>query len=987
MPEAGTGSYHPKDGGTPYLGPTKVSGAENDDALPDPSLSLRSSLSGRYSIVSLHAKGGLGEIFVATDIELSRQVALKRIVGEFADDTASRRRFVMEAEITAHLEHPGVVPVHGMGVDESGRPCYAMRLVRGETLAEAIQRFHHSRASKRRPRSWESDREFRQLLHRFIALCNTVAYAHSQGIIHRDIKPLNVMLGPYGETLLVDWGLAKRIASPSESPAEDETDGTRKPSSHTDGESQKAQVDSQATGAPAPQLTRVGSALGTPAYMSPEQAAGKWDEVGPAADIYSLGATLYTIITGTAPFQESSADVLLSQVRKGDFPRPRQVHPKVPRALEAICLKAMATDPAARYGSALDLAADLEQWLAGERVSAYAEPITDRIARFFRRRRSLVVGTAALLWTAVVLLSIGNVVISRERDEKARCHMLAEHNFQLAREAVDQMLTRVAQEKLANIPHMKRLQRELLRDALRFYQNFLYHRKEDPLVQHDIARAYSRVGDIHRMLGEFEASRKAYEASITISRRLVQQFPDSGIYRRELAGTLNNFANLLSQTRHAKEAEAAHYEAFTIKQQLAEDFPDEPSYQEMLGRSYNNRGEQLRRAGRSREAEQAFLKAISIHEALANKYPDRDAHRNDLAMATHNAAILFFSTNRPKTALEYFSKALALYRQLVKDAPDDPERRSALARTLSGLGVVCRSQARLDQAAEYYREASDILEGLSKDFPLVPDYRGSLGVTLNNLANVYVDRGQLEQAEEILRRAIQIEGSLVADHIDSQVYRRQLALSQHVLGVLLLSQDRLDEAEEQLSQARQIRQRLVEESPQVPGYQSRLADTLQSLASLERKRGRIGQAENLIRQAIEHQQIAVRAASSVPQHRAQLQQQWKLLATLLLERNAAAEAAQAASQLARTEPQPGKATLWAAGILAQCVRAVRQNSDGNPNQKNAQAEKWTRQAINLLRLAIRNHAVETKQLQRQPEFEPIRSDRRFRDLLKLAPSQ
>jgi tetratricopeptide (TPR) repeat protein/tRNA A-37 threonylcarbamoyl transferase component Bud32 len=348
----------------------------------------------RYRVLRQHARGGLGEVFVAEDTELHREVALKEIRSEHAGDKDSRGRFVLEAEITGGLEHPGIVPVYGLGSYEDGRPFYAMRFVRGDNLKEAIQRFHQAEVPQRDP--GERNVGFRELLGRFVDVCNAVAYAHSRGIVHRDLKPGNVMLGKYGETLVVDWGLAKPVGRPDDLP--DTGEATLRPSS---GASDVAQ-------------TRMGSAVGTPSFMSPEQAAGRLDQLGPAADIYSLGATLYAVLTGTAPFRGKS-DEVLPQVQHGDFRAPRQVKATIPAALEAICLKAMALRSADRYRTALALAEDVEHWLADEPVSAWAEPLRLRVGRWARRHKPLVSGAAAALLVGLLALGVGGYWYGQEQ--------------------------------------------------------------------------------------------------------------------------------------------------------------------------------------------------------------------------------------------------------------------------------------------------------------------------------------------------------------------------------------------------------------------------------------------------------------------------------------------------------------------------------------------------------------------------------------------
>src|SRR3990172_1478169 len=264
----------------------------------------------RFEVLRPHAWGGLGEVCVARDRELNREVALKRIHERHASDTNSCERFLLEAEITGGLEHPGIVPVYGLGKETDGRPYYAMRFIRGETLKDAIKKYHSNTSRS------DSERrvELRQLLGRFVAVCNAIEYAHSRGVIHRDIKPSNIMLGKYGETLVVDWGLAKAVGRSGTDSVRDES--TMKPMSAS-GSSE----------------TLPGSAVGTPAFMSPEQADGRVEDIGPASDVYSLGATLYTLLTGKEPFESSVVGVILGKVQAGDFLPPRERHPSVPRGL------------------------------------------------------------------------------------------------------------------------------------------------------------------------------------------------------------------------------------------------------------------------------------------------------------------------------------------------------------------------------------------------------------------------------------------------------------------------------------------------------------------------------------------------------------------------------------------------------------------------------------------------------------------------------
>jgi eukaryotic-like serine/threonine-protein kinase len=527
------------------------------DATATTSVGTTTSEGQRFRVSRAHARGGLGAVFVALDSELNREVALKQILDHHADDPTRRQRFLQEAEITGGLEHPGIVPVYGLGTHDGGRPFYAMRFVKGDSLKDAITRFHREESLTRD--AGRRSMELRRLIRRFLDVCNAIGYAHDRGVLHRDLKPDNVIVGKHGETLVVDWGLAKATGRPE--PTADEGPLCL----------------SSASGSAE---TLPGSALGTPAYMSPEQARGDLDALGPHSDVYSLGATLYCLLTGKAPF-EGEADEVLRRVRAGDFPAPRRLDPAIDPAIEALCLKAMATRPVDRYASCRALAEDVERWTADEPVAAYPEPLARRARRWAKRHRTAVTGAAAALAAGVVGLSLviavqtkakadiaqslanemrANAALGLANADLTRSKAAVQDRFELAVDAIRTFHKGVSEDFLLKEDQFKDLRDRLLKSAADFYSKLgaRLGNETDAASRKALTDANFELADLTFKVGRSEDALAAHRAVLVRREALAADPAADALAKVDVGRSLIAVAVLLQATGKMDEALASY---------------------------------------------------------------------------------------------------------------------------------------------------------------------------------------------------------------------------------------------------------------------------------------------------------------------------------------------------------------------------------------------------------------------------------------------
>jgi tetratricopeptide (TPR) repeat protein/tRNA A-37 threonylcarbamoyl transferase component Bud32 len=737
-----------------------------------------------YRHCRLHDQGGLGVVFAAQQQELDRLVALKRIRPEKLHE-AARRRFLREAALTARLQHPGVVPIYSLGQDEAG-PFYTMPFIAGRTLEEAIDAFHGEAAPGRDPGG--RGLRLRELLQHFITACNTVAYAHDRGVVHRDLKPSNLMLGLYGETLVMDWGLAKPFG-PGEAASEE--DG-----------------DPPSPGASPEAVTGTGEVLGTPRYMSPEQARG--EPVGPAGDIFNLGLVLYAILTGKSAFEDSHR--LHQAVRDAAIVPPRTRDPRLPRALEAICLKALAANPENRYASARALADDVTRWLADEPVAAWREPVSIQARRWMRRHRTAVAAALMAILTGAVGLS-AVVGVQARANTRLRAALDQTRKAQVEAEAVSTFLVEAFR---SPDPEQDGRQVKVVdvldRASARLDTELTGSQATQGALLDALGRTYYGLGLYERAVTLLTKARKVREAAL-------------GRGHLDTLKTCNHLAGaylFAGETAEATTLVGGTLNLLELK--LGPDHPDTLISRNTLAAAYQE-------AGRLSEAIVLYKETLERRQAtLGPDHSDTLVSRGNLANAYREAG---------RTA-----EAISLDEETLKrrEAKLGPNHRHTLANRIN-LAIAYHDAARLPEAIALHEETIKRLE-----VALGPDHPHTLR-TRNNLANVYQDAGRLADAVALLAETLRsCEANLGRDHPDTLTTRNNLAVAYYTAG-------RLTEAIVLFEGALKLREAsLGPDHPDTLASRTNLAGAYQSL-------GQWSEAERLNRDTIRRRRMLVASDS------------------------------------------------------------------------------------------------------------------------------
>lgn len=722
----------------PALTPVIENAAPNSDADFDWS----DRVTDRYALLAPHRIGGLGEVWLAQDKAIGRQVALKTIRAERLGHASTRARFVREARLTGRLEHPSIVPLYDL-IDppDGGPPYYAMRFVAGRTLAEAIGDFHQACKA-----GTASRLDFGTLLDAFVSVCHAVAFAHSRNILHRDLKGPNIVIGEFGEVFLLDWGLAKEMHD------------IEHPGSDAGG-----------PGGGAADSTSPGSIMGTPAFMSPELVQG--EPATKRSDVYALGAILYTILSGKNPY-EGSNETVMEQVKTSEPPPPETANPAAPPALAAVCRKAMARDPQARYSSAEEIATEVRRWLADEPVAAYPEPWLARAARWARRHRTGVALFAVFLLTALVGLAITATLVWREKEqvvqEKKRVvqeKKRADDYFTSARSLLADTSARIAAlETGGNDPRQVDQERlRTLQEIMQAFESFRTELPEDVQLQVQTALINRYTANLARLLFNNDSAGKSYASSIGIWEKLAKDFPKDARYRDNLSQILRDFGVFQKRDGKLRDAIATLDRSGKIAETL-----DEPDLENPLSEFavLRTRGVLLLDRsgvdfllGNFKAAEANARNAVELLDRLSDAPKQHSTPRDPLlaAIAGNTLAIAQREGGKIDEAVKTHADVMTRYQKLTATLKDqrDGLTNQALARDFLFNEAIARiEQAHTWTAIAERREAAfgelrlamEVTEKLIAEYPALLMYK-------EGRATAFLRRGELYAAMDKVMEA------------------------------------------------------------------------------------------------------------------------------------------------------------------------------------------------------------------------------------------
>jgi len=657
---------------------------------------------GDFQLIREIGRGGMGVVYEAEQISLGRRMAVKILPLASILDPRQLQRFRHEATACALLKHPNIVSIHSVGCDR-GVYFYAMELVDGQTLAEVIATragVVPANASRETVRA-EFDATarpadfFAEVARLGIQAAEALDHAHERGIVHRDIKPSNLMVDASGRLWVTDFGLAHIESGPT--------------------------------------LTITGDVLGTLRYMSPEQASGRPTMVDHRTDIYSLGATLYELATGSPVVTGQERASILREITETEPTSPRKLTPAMPVDLETILLKCLSKEPSARYDTAQALADDLRRFLEHKPVVARRPSVWDRTKSWGRRHQGTVFIAMAILAATTVGTTIAALLIAQAQRETEAARLKVEASNRLARQAVDDMYTGFAKNWLHEQPRLTLVQQQFLDKAATFYEELAEETPQDAESQYELAKRLQDVVEISHRLQDMPRARKAAERMLEICSRLHQTHPETEKYASGQATALNSLGGTL-------EVE-----------------------------------------GRLDDAETAFVSAIAIWEDLLRDDPAHEARRANLAGTYQNLGSRCFHDGRHEQACMYLTEALRHVRALRREHPEKVLYREDLARVLVNLGSAQCGLQSYDEAAACYDEAIEDLQTKEGETPSA-EMRALLAGTLYTSVQFLGPNGMAHEAAiKRLTRSLELQERLVAEFPDVPVYRSRLQSCRNML--------------------------------------------------------------------------------------------------------------------------------------------------------------------------------------------------------------
>jgi tetratricopeptide (TPR) repeat protein/tRNA A-37 threonylcarbamoyl transferase component Bud32 len=739
-----------------------------------------------YEILGELGRGGMGVVYKARHLKLNRIVALKMIRAGGQAGREELMRFRIEAEAVARMQHPNIVQVFEVGEHE-GQPFFSLEFVDGGSL---VQKFEGAGMPAR------------QTAEVVETLARAMHYAHCRGVVHRDLKPANILLTAGGAPKITDFGLAK-------------------------------QIEGDASG-----QTGDGSILGTPSYMAPEQAQGRTRDIGPAADVYALGAILYDLLTGRPPFRGETVMDTLHQVIHVDPLSPTRLHPKLPRDLETICLKCLEKEPRKRYTTAEALAQDLRHFLDGEPITARATPAWERCVKWCRRRPTAASLTALSAVVVIGLIAGSLWFASHERahareaeraEEKQRqlkeaetvARKAAEKNFQSAVDAVDRMLTRVGHERLATVPELQPVRQELLADAIHFYEeHFLKEQSDDAAVWREAGKAHQRIGRLQQKLGKDKEALESYKRAQGLFRGLSRQQPDAVEPVLDLASVASDVGILHHAAKDVPAATKDYAQAIDALTDLIERTKPEPGVvHEVLADAYANRANLWMTQNDRDRARADLVKAQDLYEQLARAASrDQRAYQMKLAKTRHNAALLL-PWDKAEEAGQLFQGAIDVLRSL----PEEVEVREELARALANRGthfLLRHPDGKLPprgtpEALEDLSAAAEKYEGLVKQYGGVPEYQQLLAEVYTSLGSLAMRADNPAATDKAWSKALPLWERRAAESRDP-VFRQKLGQAHAARGDARAKLGKHPEAIADWNAAIAVQTTLTKEAPDNP---------------------------------------------------------------------------------------------------------------------------------------------------------------------------